>query len=176
MTTIAEPRPAVRRLAGARLDLPIRPRRNRSSAAVRALVRETELTPAHLIYPLFVMEGTAAREPIASMPGIARLSVDLAVAEARESARLGVPAVALFPALPDARKDRLATESTNPDGLLQHAIREIKDAVPEMLVITDVAMDPYSSDGHDGLVEDGEILNDPTLEILARMSVAQAEA
>jgi porphobilinogen synthase len=176
MTTIVEPRRAVRRLAGARTDLPIRPRRNRASAAVRALVRETEITPAHLIYPLFLIEGAGAREPIASMPGIARLSVDLAVAEARESLRLGVPAVALFPALPDARKDRLASESINPDGLLQRAVRELKDALPELLVITDVAMDPYSSDGHDGVVEDGEILNDPTLEILARMAVAQAEA
>ena len=176
MTSIAEPRPAIRRLAGARPDLPIRPRRNRASAAVRALVRETELTPAHLIYPLFVIEGNGVSEPIASMPGIARLSVDLAVAEAREAARLGVPAVALFPALPETRKNKLATESTNPDGLLQRAVREIKNAAPEILVITDVAMDPYSSDGHDGLVEDGEILNDPTLEILARMSVAQAEA
>src|SRR5688572_22131203 len=143
MTTIAEPRPAVRRLAGARTDLPIRPRRNRGSQAIRSLVRETELTPAHLIYPLFVIEGDAASEPIASMPGIARLSVDLAVAEARDAYRLGVPAVALFPALPDTRKDRLATESTNPDGLLQRAVREIKEAVPEILVITDVAMDPY---------------------------------
>jgi porphobilinogen synthase len=176
MTTIAEPRRAVRRLAGARVDLPIRPRRNRASAAVRALVRETELVPAHLIYPMFLIEGTAAREPIVSMPGIARFSVDVAVTEARESLRLGVPAVALFPALPDSRKDRLATESTNPDGLLQRAVRELKDALPELLVITDVAMDPYSSDGHDGLVEDGEILNDPTLEILARMAVAQAAA
>jgi porphobilinogen synthase len=176
MTTLTEARIAVRRLTGGRADLPLRPRRNRGSAAIRSLVRETELTPAHLIYPLFLIEGDAAREPIASMPGIARLSVDLAVAEARDAYRLGVPAVTLFPALPETRKDRVATESTNPDGLLQRAVRELKDAVPELLVITDVAMDPYSSDGHDGLVEDGEILNDPTLEILARMAVAQAEA
>src|SRR5688572_2148042 len=154
MTTIAEPRSSVRRLAGARNDLPIRPRRNRASAAVRGLVRETDLEPAHLIYPLFVIEGDAAREPIASMPGIARMSVDLLVDEAREAFRRGVPAVALFPALPETRKDKLATESTNPEGLLQRAVRELKDALPELLVITDVAMDPYSTDGHDGLVED----------------------
>jgi porphobilinogen synthase len=176
MTTIAEPRSSVRRLAGARTDLPIRPRRNRASASVRSLVRETDLSPAHLIYPLFVIEGSAAREPIASMPGIARLSIDLLVDEAREAHRRGVPAVALFPALPETRKDRVATESTNPEGLLQRAVRELKDRLPALLVITDVAMDPYSSDGHDGLVDGEEILNDPTLEILARMAVAQAEA
>jgi len=175
-TTARDPRPAVRRLTGARHDLPVRPRRNRASAAVRSLVRETELTPAHFIQPLFVIEGAGASEPIASMPGISRLSIDLLVAEARASFRLGVPAVALFPALPETRKDRLATESANPDGLLQRAVRELKSAEPGLLVITDIAMDPYSSDGHDGLVEDGEILNDPTLDILARMAVAQAEA
>ena len=156
--------------------IPIRPRRNRRSAALRGLMRETELTPAHLIWPLFVVEGRGVRQPIGSMPGVDRLSVDLLVAEAKAAHALGVPAVALFPALEDRLKDHTATESTNPDGLLQRTVKALKDGVPGLAVITDVAMDPYSSDGHDGLVEGGEILNDPTLEILCRMAVAQAEA
>lgn len=159
-----------------RYSIPSRPRRNRASAALRGLMRETELSPAHLIYPMFVIEGTGVREPIASMPGTARLSIDLLVEEAREAHGLGVPALALFPALEDSLKDSWATESTNKDGLLQRTIRSLKDAVPEMAVITDVAMDPYSSDGHDGYVQEGQILNDPTLDVLAAMSVAQAEA
>lgn len=110
------------------------------------------------------------------MPGVKRYSRDLIVQKVREAAGLSIPAVALFPALEDQFKDKIATESANPEGLLQKTIRDIKDAVPEMLVISDVAMDPYSSDGHDGLVEDGKILNDETLEILADMAVAQADA
>jgi len=156
--------------------IPIRPRRNRRTAALRGLMRETELTPAHLIWPLFVVDGEGVRQPIGAMPGVDRLSIDLLVDEAVAAHRLGVPAVALFPALEDRLKDRLASESLNPDGLLQRTVRALKDAVPGMAVITDVAMDPYSSDGHDGLVDDGEILNDPTLEILSRMAVSQAEA
>jgi porphobilinogen synthase len=157
-------------------DLPSRPRRNRRNAAVRALVRETVLTPADLIWPLFVVDGEEQRIPIGSMPGSARLSVDLLVTEASEAHALGIPAVALFPALDESLKDRTATESTNPEGLLQRAVRALKERVPGLVVITDVAMDPYSSDGHDGLVSDGEILNDETLPILAAMAVAQAEA
>ncbi|MEM7246080.1 MAG: porphobilinogen synthase [Acidobacteriota bacterium] len=157
-------------------DLRQRPRRNRRTAGWRAMVRETELTPAHFILPMFVIEGSGQREPITSMPGVDRLSADLVVEEARDALALGIPAVALFPALPDSAKDHLATESTNADGLLQQTVLRLKDALPELLVITDVAMDPYSSDGHDGLVEDGRILNDPTLEILAAMAISQAEA
>ena len=157
-------------------DLRTRPRRNRRTPAIRALVRETELQPSHLILPLFVIDGEGLREPIASMPGTARWSVDLLVEEARQTFELGVPAVALFPALDQSLKDPLARESQNPGGLLQRAIGELKAKVPDILVITDVAMDPYSSDGHDGYVENGKILNDPTLEILAKMSVAQARA
>jgi porphobilinogen synthase len=160
----------------ARCALPIRPRRNRKSAAIRSLVRETELSPAHFILPLFVIAGRDRREAISSMPGTARLSADLVVQEALRAGSLGIRAIALFPALDDDRKDPLASESTNPDGLLQQTVRALKDAAPELLVITDVAMDPYSSDGHDGYVEGGRILNDPTLEILASMAVAQAEA
>jgi porphobilinogen synthase len=110
------------------------------------------------------------------MPGVDRLSPDLLVGEAREAAALGIPAIALFPVVPDDCKDRDATESVHPDGLLQRCVKTLKDAVPEMLVITDVAMDPYSSDGHDGRVRNGEVVNDETLDILARMAVSQADA
>ena len=157
-------------------DLPIRPRRNRKTAAMRALVRETDLTPDRLIYPLFLIEGKDREEPVSSMPGVSRRSMDLLVQEADAAHRLGVPAVALFPALSDELKDSVATESLNEDGLLQRTVRELKDRCPDLLVITDVAMDPYSSDGHDGYVKDGQILNDPTLDILAEMAVAQAQA
>ena len=158
------------------LDIPIRPRRNRRSAALRRMLAETRLDPADLILPIFVCEGTATEEPVASMPGTSRMSIDLVMNRAREVSRLGIPAVALFPALPEGRKDPHASESTNPNGLLQRTVRTLKDAVPDLLVITDVAMDPYSSDGHDGLVVEGEILNDPSVEILCAMAVAQAEA
>ena len=154
----------------------IRPRRNRKCDAMRRLVRETELRPSDLIWPLFVVEGRDLRVPIPSMPECHRLSPDLVVEESTEAFARGVPAVALFPALPDEFKDKRATESVNPDGLLQNTVRRLKDAVPELVVITDVAMDPYSSDGHDGFVDGDEILNDETLDILAAMSVAQAEA
>ena len=153
-----------------------RPRRNRRSAALRALVRETVLRPSDFIWPVFVVEGEDQRQPIESMPGCFRYSIDVLVEEARAAFDLGIPALALFPALTDDVKDRLATESARPDGLLQRAVRRLKLALPEMLVITDVAMDPYSSDGHDGLVEEGVILNDETLPILAHMAVAQADA
>ena len=153
-----------------------RPRRNRRGPAIRSLVRETELRPSDLILPLFVIDGSQQQVPIESMPDCFRLSPDLIVRESREAFELGVPAVALFPALPDERKDHWATESTNPDGLLQRTVRRLKKEIPELTVITDVAMDPYSSDGHDGVFEDGEILNDATLPILAAMAVSQAEA
>lgn len=159
-----------------RYDLPIRPRRNRRTAATRGLMRETDLSPAHLILPLFVTEGEDTRIPIGAMPGCFRLSLKHTVALAKEAWALGVPALALFPALSDSVKDPRATESLNADGLLQRTVRALKDALPELVVITDVAMDPYSSDGHDGYLEDGQILNDVSLEILASMAVAQAQA
>jgi porphobilinogen synthase len=159
-----------------RVDLRRRPRRNRRLEGIRRLERETSLSPAHLIWPLFVADGKGRRDPIGAMPGCFRLSRDLLVAEAREAHKLGIPAVALFPALPDSIKDRHATESTNPAGLLQETVRALKDAEPGIVVVTDVAMDPYSSDGHDGLVRDGKIVNDETLDILAAMAVSQAEA
>ncbi|MBA3937747.1 MAG: porphobilinogen synthase [Planctomycetes bacterium] len=156
--------------------MPIRPRRNRISAGIRGLVRETRLSAQHLVLPLFVQEGPQSATPIASMPGCARLGIERIVQVAREALALGVPAVALFPALEDARKSPRADESVNPEGLLQRTVRALKAALPQLVVITDVAMDPYSSDGHDGLVRGDEIVNDETLPILAAMAVAQARA
>jgi porphobilinogen synthase len=157
------------------MDLVERPRRNRRSDALRRMVREHQLRPDDFIWPMFVIDGKD-REGIASMPGIDRLPLEHAVKAARHAYEIGIPAVALFPALDDARKDPLAKESTNEDGLLQRTVRALKDAVPELLVITDVAMDPYSSDGHDGIVRDGVVVNDETLDVLAAMAVSQAEA
>jgi porphobilinogen synthase len=155
-----------------------RPRRNRKSEAVRNMLRENLLTPKDLIAPLFVIDGKDKREEISSMPGICRFSIDQLVKEAKELWELGVPCVSLFPALEDSLKNETATESYNPDNLYQHAIAEVKAALPDMVIMTDVALDPYSSDGHDGLVDkkSGEILNDATLEILAMMAVAQAKS
>ncbi len=153
-----------------------RPRRNRRSDALRRLVRETTLTTSDLIWPAFVVDGEGDRQPVPSMPDCERYSPDVLVDEARTAFELGIPAIALFPRLDDNLKDATATESSRADGLLQRAIRRLKLAVPDMIVITDVAMDPYSSDGHDGLVKDDQILNDETLPILAAMAVAQAEA
>ena len=152
-----------------------RPRRNRVNAGVRGLVRETALGAQHLVLPLFVHEGPGAH-PIASMPGHARLDIELLVQKSREAFDLGVPAVALFPAIADTLKNPRGTESLNASGLLQRAVRALKAALPELVVITDVALDPYSSDGHDGVVIDGRIDNDETVPLLAKMAVAQAAA
>ena len=153
-----------------------RPRRNRLNAQIRGALRETSLGPQHLIYPMFVQEGEGQRTPISSMPGQARLSVDLLVETAQQAYALGVPGVALFPALADDLKDPRGAEGTNPAGLLQRTVRALKAALPQLLVITDVALDPYSSDGHDGVLIDGRIDNNVTLPILAEMAVAQARA
>lgn len=154
----------------------IRPRRNRATQSMRSVVAETVLQPGNLVQPLFIRGGDGVRDPIASLPGIYRLSIDEAVRDAEKAHLLGVSGVALFPAIPESLKDPLGKESTNPEGLLQRCIRSIKAAVPELMVITDVALDPYSSDGHDGVWRDGKILNDETLPILAAMAVSQAEA
>jgi porphobilinogen synthase len=143
---------------------------------MRGLVRETSLSPEQFIFPMFVQEGEGQRTPISSMPGQARLSIDLLVETAAQAFALGVPGVALFPALSDDLKDARGAESTNSGGLLQRAVRALKSALPGLLVITDVALDPYSSDGHDGVLIDGRIDNDITLPILAQMAVAQARA
>jgi porphobilinogen synthase len=157
------------------MDIPIRPRRNRRNAAIRGLVRETSLSPANLILPLFVQDAEG-ETPIGSMPGHARLGPGRLIDRAGEAYALGIAGVALFPALPDSEKDPRGSACTKPDGLMQRSIRALKAALPELLVIPDVALDPYSSDGHDGVVIDGRIDNDETLPILAAMAVSQAEA
>jgi len=153
----------------------VRPRRNRSSAGLRALVRETSLDAGHLVLPMFIHEGPGSK-PIGAMPGVSRHDLPGLIAAAHEAHGLGIRAVALFPALDASRKDRLAQESVNDQGLLQRTVRALKRDLPELVVITDVAMDPYSTDGHDGLVEGDCIVNDATLPILAAMAVSQARA
>ena len=153
-----------------------RPRRNRATKSIRALVREVEMTPAHLVLPLFVQEGEDSVSPIASMPSVARLGIRQLLRKAREAIEVGVTAVVLFPALDERKKSSDGHESLNPSGLLQRTIQALKAEFPELTVITDVALDPYSTDGHDGLVVDGRIDNDATLPLLSRMAVAQARA
>lgn len=153
-----------------------RPRRNRKSAAIRAMVQETQVINSDLIFPLFLVEGKNTSSEVKSMPGIHRFSSDLMLKEIEACMNLGIHSFALFPNISEGLKDKYATESYNPEGLYLKAIREIKKYFPESCIMTDVAMDPYSSDGHDGIVENGEILNDETLEILGRMAVAQAQA
>jgi porphobilinogen synthase len=156
--------------------LPRRPRRNRISAAVRDLVQENHLSVSELIFPLFLIEGSSRCIEVASMPGIYRFTPDIVLAEIDECMQLGIKSFALFPALDDAKKDKFASESYNPHNFYLKTVAEIKKRFPECVIITDVAMDPYSSDGHDGIYENGKILNDETLEILGRMALAQAEA
>jgi len=140
------------------------------------MVRQTSLSASNLVLPLFVQEGHALRSPIGSIPGQARLSIDLLVETAALAFSLGVPAVALFPALSDELKDTSGSEALNAAGLLPRCVRALKQALPELLVITDVALDPYSSEGHDGVVIDGVVHNDQSVPLLARMAVAQADA
>ncbi len=153
-----------------------RPRRLRRAAWIRELVAETRLSAADLIWPIFVREGVDASEPVASLPGVSRLTLDRAVRAAEEAAALGIPCIALFPYTEPADKNPEATEAWNPENLVNRATRAIKAAVPDIGVMLDVALDPYNSDGHDGLVRDGVILNDETLLALERMALAQAEA
>jgi porphobilinogen synthase len=152
-----------------------RPRRNRKSETVRAMIQETHVTTNDLIFPLFLLEGSNKQVEVSSMPGIYRFSTDLMLKEIESCMKLGIRAFDVFPAVEDAHKDKYATKSFDADFFYLKALREIKKQFPEACVITDVAMDPYSSDGHDGLVKDGKILNDETLEILGRMALAQAE-
>ena len=153
-----------------------RPRRLRRTPWIRTMAAESRLSAADLIWPIFVREGTGLVEPVASLPGVERLSVDRAVRAAEEAAALGIPCVALFPYTEAADKNPEATEAWNPDNLVNRATRAIKAAVPEIGVMLDVALDPYNSDGHDGLVRDGAVLNDETLIALEKMTLAQAEA
>ena len=153
-----------------------RPRRNRQTEVIRNMVQETTLTTHDFIYPLFLIGGQNQRVEVKSMPGINRFSTDTVLDEVAACVELGVKAFAPFPSIPEEQKDKYATESHNPDGLFPSAIREIKKNFPEVALITDVAMDPYNSDGHDGIVENGEILNDETLEVLGKMALVQAQA
>ncbi len=158
------------------MNLPIRPRRNRRTPAIRDLVRETVLTASHLIYPLFLHAGKDD-QPIASMPGCKRWSLAGLVKEAGEAHALGIPAVVLFPAIADKLKTRDAKEAWNPKGLVPRAIKALKAAHPSLTVITDVALDPYNADGHDGLVsDDGRILNDKTVVALCKQALCHARA
>ena len=154
----------------------IRPRRNRRSAAIRGLAQETHLGPSHLVQPLFLVDGSGVRDEISSLPGSFRLSLDEILKEVEECMQLGVCSFIMFPAIPEELKDKEATYSYAADNFYLKAALEIKSRFPEACLISDVAMDPYSSDGHDGSVENGQILNDRTLPILAKMAVAQAES
>ena len=154
----------------------IRNRRLRANESIRRLVRETIITPDDFIVPLFVVEGKGIKEEIASMPNYYRLSLDNLEKEVKELWEMGLCAVLLFVKVPDNLKDNKGSEALNANGLMQLAIKRVKNVCPEMLVMTDVALDPYSSYGHDGIVADGQILNDETTEILAEMSVSHAAA
>lgn len=153
-----------------------RPRRNRKSAAIRAHAQETHLNINQLIYPFFLYDGTNKKEEVPSLPGNYRWSLDRLLPEIEACMELGLTSFVLFPAIEEALKDRVASYSYAEDNFYLHALQTVKERFPECCLITDVAMDPYNSDGHDGLVSDGEILNDETLPILAKMAVAQAQA
>jgi porphobilinogen synthase len=155
----------------------IRPRRMRKDDFSRRLMRENRLTVDDLIYPLFVTEGTKTRAPVASMPGVERLSVDLLLEEATSALELGIPAVALFPVIDPAKKDLQASEAWNPEGLAQRAVRILKARLPELGVITDVALDPFTSHGQDGLIDDaGYVVNDKTVDALVKQALSHATA
>ena len=153
-----------------------RNRRLRTSETIRSLVRETIITPNDFLVPLFIIEGKGVKEEIASMPNYYRFSLDLLEKEVKDLWKLGLKAVLLFVKVSDNLKDNKGTEALNPNGLMQRAIKTVKNACPEMLVMTDVALDPYSSFGHDGIVENGIIVNDATVDVLAKMSVSHAKA
>ena len=158
------------------LDLSVRMRRNRRSEWARRMVREHVLTTDDLIWPMFVMDGTNARTPVPSMPGVERLSVDEIAREAARAAKLNIPCIALFPYTDPTLRDETGSEALNPDNLVCRAIRAIKNEVPEIGVLCDVALDPFTSHGHDGLLRDGVILNDETVAVLVKQALVQAEA
>lgn len=154
-----------------------RPRRLRRNHSIRSMVQETKLTVDDFIYPLFVMEGENKTVEVSSMPGSYRFTPDLLLKEVKEAYELGIKAIALFPLTPEELKDSQGTESYNPDGLIQRCVRAIKKEIPDILIITDIALDPYNIDGHDGIVtQNGEILNDETVEQLVKQALSQAEA
>jgi porphobilinogen synthase len=158
------------------LDLTIRPRRNRKAEWARRMVRENVLTTDDLIWPLFLIDGSNKREQIASMPGVERLSVDQAVREAERAMKLTIPCLALFPYTDPSLRDEEGSEATNPNNLVCQAVRAIKKEFPDLGILCDVALDPFTSHGHDGLITDGKILNDETVAVLVRQALVQAEA
>jgi porphobilinogen synthase len=159
-----------------RLDIPTRMRRNRGNEWARRMVREHVLSADDLIWPLFVMDGEKTRVPVPSMPGVERLSIDHAVREAERAARLAIPCIALFPYTDPSLRDETGSEALNPDNLVCRAIAAIKREVPEVGILCDVALDPFTSHGHDGLLRDGVILNDETVAVLVKQAIVQAEA
>jgi porphobilinogen synthase len=154
----------------------IRPRRNRKNHAIRAMVEETKIGVENLIYPIFLVDGKNIKQEVASMPSNFRWSLDTLIPEIESCLNLGIKTFDLFPAVQEELKDKYATYSYHQDNFYLHAIRKLKETFPEVVIMSDVAMDPYSSDGHDGLVENGEIINDETLPILGKMALAQAQA
>ena len=173
-----EMRDAPRRpaLASTSLDLTIRPRRNRKAEWARRLVRENVLTTDDLIWPLFVVGGQNTRTPVASMPGVDRLTVDQVVRDAERAAKLNIPCIALFPYTEPSLRDETGSEALNPNNLVCQAVRAIKQEFPDIGVLCDVALDPFTSHGHDGLIADGKILNDETVAVLVQQALVQAEA
>jgi len=170
------PSPVEAEEAPARLDIAIRPRRNRRAEWARRMVREHVLTTDDLIWPLFLVEGAKVRAPVTSMPDVERLSVDEAVRAAARAAKLTIPCLALFPYTAPGKRDETGSEALNAENLVCQAIRAIKKEVPDIGVLCDVALDPYTSHGHDGLLRDGIILNDETVAVLVRQALVQAEA
>jgi len=163
-------------LASTSLDLAIRPRRNRKAEWARRLVRENVLTTNDLIWPMFVVDGQNTRTPVSSMPGVDRLTVDQAVRDAERAMKLEIPCIALFPYTEASLRDETGSEALNPNNLVCQSVRAIKKEFPDIGVLCDVALDPFTSHGHDGLIEDGKILNDETVAVLVRQALVQAEA
>jgi porphobilinogen synthase len=163
-------------LASTPLDLAIRPRRNRKAEWARRLVRENVLTTDDLIWPIFVVDGHNTRTPVTSMPGVDRLTVDQAVRDAERAMKLNIPCIALFPYTEASLRDETGSEALNPNNLVCQSVRAIKKEFPDIGVLCDVALDPFTSHGHDGLIEDGKILNDETVAVLVRQALVQAEA
>ena len=158
------------------LDLTVRPRRNRKSEWARRMVRENVLTTDDLIWPMFVVDGHNTRTPVASMPGVDRLTVDQSVRDAERAAKFDIPCIALFPYTEPSLRDEQGSEALNPDNLVCQAVRAIKKEFPDIGVLCDVALDPFTSHGHDGLIADGKILNDETVAVLVKQALTQAEA
>src|ERR1700719_2648979 len=174
-----EMREATRRestLASPALDLTVRPRRNRKAEWARRLVRENVLTSDDLIWPLFVVDGHNKRTAVASMPGVERLSVDQVVREAERALKLNIPCIALFPYTEPSLRDERGSEALNADNLVCQSVRAIKQQFPDLGILCDVALDPFTSHGHDGLIQNGRILNDETVAVLVRQALVQAEA